>query len=216
MSTLIKRYANRKLYNTRTSRYITLRGIADLIEEGETIQVVDNETGEDITSVVLSQILVDSERSNQGVPQSLLSQIFERGGDVLYSALRRRMDDASESLEEFQTRLRRMVHASGREGSAVRGAQSSAEGESAGSTWRTRPVSDWVAFTSPDVEKMVQRALERVLQLLDLPRRSDLDALNANLERVAKALEGEERRDPAVTAPPPNGTTASERSEPDS
>ena len=57
MAILIKRYANRKLYNTETSRYITLKGIAKLLDEGESVQVVDKETGEDITQVALSQIL---------------------------------------------------------------------------------------------------------------------------------------------------------------
>jgi len=54
MSVLIKRYANRKLYNTQTSRYITLKGIAELIDAGEDVRVIDNETGEDITNVALS------------------------------------------------------------------------------------------------------------------------------------------------------------------
>ena len=68
MPILIKRYANRKLYNTATSRYITLKGIAELLDDGEEVRVVDNETGEDITKVALSQILVDSERSNADAP----------------------------------------------------------------------------------------------------------------------------------------------------
>ena len=68
---LIKRYANRKLYNTETSRYITLKGIAELIEQGAEVRVVDNETGEDITSVALSQILVDNERAQRAVPRTL-------------------------------------------------------------------------------------------------------------------------------------------------
>ena len=54
MIVLIKRYANRKLYNTQTSRYITLKGIGELVEVGSEVRVVDNETGEDITSVTLS------------------------------------------------------------------------------------------------------------------------------------------------------------------
>jgi hypothetical protein len=52
------------------------------------------------------------------------------------------------------------------------------------------PLRDWVAFTTPDLEKMVQRAVERVLKVLDLPRRSDIEALNENLDRVARAIEG--------------------------
>ena len=113
MAILIKRYANRKLYNTEASRYITLKGIAELLEEGEEVRVVDNETGEDITSVALSQILVDSERKNSAVPRSLLSQIVERGGDALYGALRRGIDDASGGFEDLQDRMRRIVHTEG-------------------------------------------------------------------------------------------------------
>jgi len=59
---LIKKYANRKLYDTRTSRYITLEGISELLRQGAEIQVVDRETGRDITSVTLSQIVTTEER----------------------------------------------------------------------------------------------------------------------------------------------------------
>src|SRR5262245_66290972 len=89
MTVLIKRYANRKLYNADTSRYITLKGIAELIEAGEDVRVVDNETGEDITSVALSQILVDNERESRSVPKTLLSDLIQKSGDALYGALRR-------------------------------------------------------------------------------------------------------------------------------
>ena len=176
MPTLIKRYANRKLYNTATSRYITLKGIAELLESGEEVRVVDNETGEDITKVALSQILVDSERSNADAPNGLLSQILGKGGDALYEALRRGVDDASENIEEMQDRLRRFVA----------GAEKRAEGarEGAAQNW-----ADWKAYTSPDVDEMVQNAVERVFKVLDLPRRSDIEALNENLQRVARALE---------------------------
>jgi len=59
---LIKKYANRKLYDTRTSRYITLEGIAQLISEGADVEVVDRESGRDLTPVVLSQIVLSEER----------------------------------------------------------------------------------------------------------------------------------------------------------
>ena len=80
MAVLIKRYANRKLYNTETSRYITLKGIADLLESDQEVKVIDNETGEDITSVTLSQILVDTERDGRSVPGNLLTGLLQRGG----------------------------------------------------------------------------------------------------------------------------------------
>ncbi len=168
MSVLIKRYANRKLYNTQASRYITLKGISELIEAGEDVRVIDNETGEDITSVALSQILVDHERSNSTGSQTLLSGLISRGGDALYEALRRGVGDASEGIGELQNNLRRIIK--------NREHDSSKLGE-------------WIAVATPDFDHIVQGAMERVFKVLDLPRRGDIEALNANLQRVAKAVE---------------------------
>jgi len=181
MAILIKRYANRKLYNTQTSRYITLKGIAQLIDDGEEVRVIDNQTGEDITSVALSQILVDSERSNSDVSGSVLSQILGRGGDALYDTLRKSFDDASENIGDFQDRFHRFVAGEGDEDE---------EGKDTPPGGRDRRnLGDWIAYATPDFEQIVQRSMERVFRALDLPRRSDIEALNRNLERVAEAVE---------------------------
>src|SRR5215471_2705775 len=63
---LIKKYANRKLYDTRTSRYITLEGISRLVREGNDIQVVDRDSGRDLTPLILSQIVVSEEKLGEG------------------------------------------------------------------------------------------------------------------------------------------------------
>ena len=161
---LIKRYANRKLYNTATSRYITLKGIAELIEAGEAVRVIDNESGEDITSVTLSQILVDTERSSRRVPGTVLTDLIQRSGDALYSALKRGVGPASEGLDELQRNVRKLL---GREGAMRR---------------------EWIAFAAPDLDRMVQRAVERVLRALDLPTRSDLEAIEQRLDRLSELL----------------------------
>jgi polyhydroxyalkanoate synthesis repressor PhaR len=181
MAVLIKRYANRKLYNTQTSRYITLKGIADLLEAGEDVRVIDNESGEDITSITLSQILVDTERSNRAVPGSLLSGLFQRGGDALYEALSRGVDDASERLEDFQRTMRRLLRVRHGEGNG----QDEIEGEAGAPNG---PARDWIAFTPPDLDQLVQRAIERVLKMLDLPTRADLDSLSERIDRLTEAL----------------------------
>jgi len=168
MTVLIKRYANRKLYNTDTSRYITLKGIAQLIEQGEEVRVIDNETGEDITSVALSQILVDNERAQRAVPRTLLSDLIQKSGDALYGALKRGVGDAQEGIGELQKNVRRAIRT--REEEAQR--------------WR-----ELLGGARSEWDEMVQGAVERVFRALDLPRRSDIEALNENLERVASALE---------------------------
>lgn len=109
MAVLIKRYANRKLYNTETSRYITLKGIAKLLEEGQEVRVIDKQTGEDITQVALSQILVDNQRAKKDPSDTLLTQILSRGGDALYGAIKKSVDEASYGLGDFQDRFRHFV-----------------------------------------------------------------------------------------------------------
>src|SRR5256885_12881477 len=75
---LIKKYANRKLYDTRTSRYVTLDGISRLVRDGDDIQVVDRDTGRDLTPLILSQIVMGEEkRSENG------DALHERGQALL-------------------------------------------------------------------------------------------------------------------------------------
>jgi polyhydroxyalkanoate synthesis repressor PhaR len=83
---LIKRYSNRKLYDTEMRSYITLDGLAALVVEGEEIKVVDNDTEEDLTSVILSQILLERERTQRFLPSAVLSQLL-RGGENLGRSL---------------------------------------------------------------------------------------------------------------------------------
>ena len=173
---LIKRYANRKLYNTDTSRYITLKGIAELIEAGAEVRVVDNESGEDITSVTLSQILVDTERNQRSVPGPILSDLIQRSGDALYAALKRGVD-ASGSLGEIQRGMRRFFDDK---------LDEAREAQDAGR--------EWVALAVPDFEKLLQGALERALSALDLPRRSDLDRLQRKVDEALARLDSIETR----------------------
>src|SRR5262245_56081877 len=79
---LIKRYPNRKLYDTAAKRYITLDQITELIRQGEDIQVVDHESGEELTNTVLTQIILEQEKKQNGfLPRSLLTGLIRAGGD---------------------------------------------------------------------------------------------------------------------------------------
>jgi polyhydroxyalkanoate synthesis repressor PhaR len=74
---LIKKYANRKLYDTRVSRYITLEGIAQLVREGHEIRVVDRDSGRDLTQVTLSQVMLSEEKRGP-------ARLVDAGGEVLH------------------------------------------------------------------------------------------------------------------------------------
>jgi polyhydroxyalkanoate synthesis repressor PhaR len=74
---VIKKYPNRRLYDTAGSRYINLEDIAGLIREGKDLQVVDAQTGEDLTRVTLTQIIVDDAKQQPtGLPLELLRQLI--------------------------------------------------------------------------------------------------------------------------------------------
>jgi polyhydroxyalkanoate synthesis repressor PhaR len=80
MAYVIKRYSNRKLYDTQDSRYVTLDEIQEMIRTGREVQVVDATSGEDLTSVTLTQIILESERSRHGnLPASFLHQLIKHG-----------------------------------------------------------------------------------------------------------------------------------------
>src|SRR5947208_13802011 len=74
---LIKKYANRKLYDTRTSRYITLDGIGQLVRDGHEIKVVDRDNGNDLTPVTLSQIVLSEEKRGP-------ARLVDAGGEMLH------------------------------------------------------------------------------------------------------------------------------------
>lgn len=84
--TLIKRYSNRKLYNTDSRRYITLDELGNLVKEGEEIQVTDNVSGEDITEKILIQvILANGGETSRVLPRSFLSELIQAGSKPILS-----------------------------------------------------------------------------------------------------------------------------------
>jgi polyhydroxyalkanoate synthesis repressor PhaR len=80
MAYVIKRYSNRKLYDTQESRYVTLEELEELIRAGKEISVVDVSTGEDLTSVTLAQIILENERNHRAnLPAAFLHQLIKHG-----------------------------------------------------------------------------------------------------------------------------------------
>jgi polyhydroxyalkanoate synthesis repressor PhaR len=81
---LIKRYANRKLYDTESKRYITLDGIAEMIRREQDVKVIDHETGDDITAVTQAQIIFEQERKlRSGIPRTVFTNIIQTSTDTI-------------------------------------------------------------------------------------------------------------------------------------
>ena len=106
---LIKRYANRKLYDTTRSSYVTLDEIADMIGEGEEIRIIDNRSKEDLTAVTMAQILVEQEkRQKRAGPFHGLRDLIQSSGDLFQRTTRAVTEPVTQvrsSIEESVGRL---------------------------------------------------------------------------------------------------------------
>ena len=88
---IIKRYSNRKLYDTKDSRYVTLLQIAEMVRTGEEVQIIDNNTKEDLTEVTLAQIIYEEQKqkaSSRSVPLQTLKELIHQRTEKVLSDLR--------------------------------------------------------------------------------------------------------------------------------
>ena len=115
---LIKRYPNRKLYDTEAKAYVTLEQLTALIQQGADVQVIDHETGEDLTNLTLSQIILEQEKKRSGfLPRNLLTDLIRTGGSTLEQVIQTvgdalHLGDArhlGESSQELEIQLENQV-----------------------------------------------------------------------------------------------------------
>ena len=103
----IKKYANRRLYNTKTSSYVTLDHLAEMIKKDDEFVVVDAKTGEDLTRAVLTQIIVEQEAKGQNLlPIKFLRQIIGFYGDSLGGVLPRYLEQSMEAFSQNEQHMR--------------------------------------------------------------------------------------------------------------
>jgi polyhydroxyalkanoate synthesis repressor PhaR len=175
---VIKRYPNRKLYDTRAKQYITLDGIAALIREGEEVTVVDHATGEDLTAVTLSQIILEQQRKVSGfLPESVLTGLVRAGGETL-STLRRGLalplNLARQVDEEIEKRLQALVN---------RGHIAADDAQQLRDQFLT------LGRQGPGPSRPSQQQLEKVLARQELPDRDDVRRLIDRLDGLSAGLD---------------------------
>ncbi|MEK9672687.1 MAG: polyhydroxyalkanoate synthesis repressor PhaR [Rhodospirillaceae bacterium] len=108
---IIKKYANRRLYNTATSNYVTLNYLAAMVKEGQEFVVNDAKTGEDITRQVLTHIIVEEESKGQNLlPISFLRHLISFYGDSLQAVVPNYLDHTMQSFAHNQEQLRQTMH----------------------------------------------------------------------------------------------------------
>ncbi|WP_369719858.1 polyhydroxyalkanoate synthesis repressor PhaR [Bradyrhizobium sp. LLZ17] len=109
--TTIKKYANRRLYNTGTSTYVTLEDLASMVKDGEDFLVYDAKTGDDITRSVLAQIIFEQEnKAGQNLlPTTFLRQLIRFYGDSMQMVVPKYLEQAIASLTQEQEKFRKQI-----------------------------------------------------------------------------------------------------------
>jgi len=183
---LIKRYPNRKLYDTAAKQYVTLDQIAHLIRNGQEVQVIDHESGADVTNLTLTQIILEQEKKESGfLPRSVLTSLIRTGGDAL--------DHVRHSLHQA------------RSAGAHPAEPNASHGDGAAPAAAPSPAEQTTAMQPHELLKLDER-LANLLRLLNIPTQRDverlqdeLDALNARID----ALLANEDSAPEPHKPPP-------------
>jgi polyhydroxyalkanoate synthesis repressor PhaR len=107
----IKKYANRRLYNTGTSTYVTLEDLASMVKEGEDFLVYDAKTGDDITRSVLAQIIFEQEnKAGQNLlPTTFLRQLIRFYGDSMQMVVPKYLEQSIDTLTREQEKFRKQM-----------------------------------------------------------------------------------------------------------
>jgi polyhydroxyalkanoate synthesis repressor PhaR len=176
----IKRYSNRKLYDTEDKRYITLEQIAALVRENQDIKVVDNQTGEDLTTVTLSQILLEQEkRKETSLPKSFFTSLIQRSTTQVMDFTKKNVlslfDSSFASDQEVDANIDKAVQA---------GEVSQDEAKKLKDEIRNR-----TASFKKKLDEMVERRVQDVLERLNIPTKNDLSRLNEKLDEITRKFE---------------------------
>jgi polyhydroxyalkanoate synthesis repressor PhaR len=168
---LIKKYANRKLYHTNQKQYITLDGIARLVQDGESVQILDNETGDDITSSILAQVVLQARgRSAPQLPTTLLTGMIQLGGDTIAN-LRRTLFGSLGGIYLVEAEIGRRIDA------LIGGGTISAD---EGVRWRQ-------LLLSAEFAESAQASMAS--QHDDMPSRNDVVRLHSQVDALASMVE---------------------------
>ena len=183
---VIKRYTNRKLYDTVESRYVTLDEIAQMIKGGAEVKVLDNRSKEDLTSVTLAQIIFEEEKKRSQMPLGVLREIIRHGGEAVAVFYQDKVGNKlNERIEEMKNRteaLRENIE------QKVRGVTSLLRG----SDEKGNPVKEVLAAGQTAVEELRAKVDQGVKQALDfggVAVAQELEKLQRKIETLEKKLE---------------------------
>ncbi len=172
---VIKRYTNRKLYDTVESRYVTLEEIAEMIKAGAEVRILDNRTKEDLTSVTLAQIIFEEEKKTSKMSLKMLRDLIRHGGER-----------AQQFVEDTGAELRGKVEAV-RQAAEQRVQSLLTRGQQTGDRAR-----DLVAASQEALSQLQKKLDERVRSTIE--GMSNLPEIRKELQQISQRLEELEKK----------------------
>jgi polyhydroxyalkanoate synthesis repressor PhaR len=180
---VIKRYTNRKLYDTVESRYVTLDEIAEMIKQGLEVRIIDNRSKEDLTSVTLAQIIFEEEKKKNRMPLGMLREIIRHPGESLSGFFQKEVQPRMQSIrEEAEQRIDKLLR---RDGTREDGSDDQTDLVTASQ----RALEEW----QRKIDERVKQVVENVVGSLPAAGR-DMQTLIQRLESLERKLEELERR----------------------
>jgi polyhydroxyalkanoate synthesis repressor PhaR len=181
---VVKRYANRKLYDTQRSRYVTLDQIADMIRSGEDVKIVDNNSKEDLTAITLAQIIFEEEKKSSFLPLSALRNIIQSGGSSITQL-------ATQAGEKVRAVFRR---GDGNQETEAAGGEPPADGNGAGDAPATHqnPIREFLERSQQTFDEWQKRVDERIRHAVEVI--SPLAGLEKEVRALAQRLLDLEKR----------------------
>jgi polyhydroxyalkanoate synthesis repressor PhaR len=167
---VIKRYTNRKLYDTVESRYVTLDEIAQMIKGGAEVKIIDNRSKEDLTSVTLAQIIFEEEKKRSQMPLGVLREIIRHGGEAVAGFYQEKAGTIVGKLDELKSKTESI-----REGleEKVRGVTGifRTKAEEASATVK-QAVDTGVSAAQGEIERLQKKVQELEQKLAEFTKRS--------------------------------------------
>ena len=178
---VIKRYSNRKLYDTVESRYVTLDEIAGMIKRGLEVRVIDNRSKEDLTSVTLAQIIFEEEKKKNQMPLALLREIIRRPGESISGFIQKELTPRVTSIREgAESRLDKLFRR-----------EDPLEGTSAAELLKSsqKTLEDWQG----KIDERIRQGIDSLVGTFPALGR-DLHSVRQKLEELEKKIEELERK----------------------
>lgn len=177
---IIKKYQNRKLYDTKTSQYVTLEDIARLIKTGEEVQVVDNQTKSDVTAIILTQILYDQEKYKKSImPITMLKNMVQSGSGSVYEFMQKFVSQNVSNIHNAKVEAERYI-----DRLVVQGELSKAEGKNL--------IKELINSAQRGVDEIQNKIDERIKSALTKMKK--VSELQTNISHLHQKLDTIERR----------------------